>query len=287
MKFSKCAQVLTVVAFLAAVSFGQQLRGYSVGRYEGLAFNTTRNQTGKVSIEIQTIDSATGAVAARFTASEGLTGAGDLSGKIDAAGVLRLSGTVGDWKITLAAKVKADEIKANYKLTGAGAAQSGNFAIKLTDDDDVAPPDDEAMVAPPADANNQGVKPVAPPIPQTTTKPPSQTSGDTRRQNDDVEKSGYPKPDFSEMTRWYDIQAYNYDVFGKQLIFMVKATVESRPTDYKVEYLDKDGVVLFSNQFYGLWHADLLNKPEKFSVTTPGETDMAKVKIVRFVRLKQ
>ena len=284
MKLSRYTKAAALALLCAAFAFGQSsLRGYSIGRYEGQAQNATRNQTGKVVVEIQSIDAATGAVVAHFTATDGLTGSGDLTGKIDATGVLRLAGGIGDWRIALAGKVKADEIKANYKLTGAGAAQTGSFAAKLMAEDDIAPPaedEDAATTAPPAN-NNGGRTPAAPP------RMPNQTGNGVKQQDDDIEKSGYPKPDFSDMTRWYDIQAYNYDVFGKQLIFMVKATVESRPTDFKVEFLDKDGVVVYSNQFYGLWHADLLNKPEKFAVSTPGESDMAKVKIVRFVRLKQ
>lgn len=265
---------------------GQQLRGYSVGRYEGQAFNTTRNATGKIVLELKTIDTGTGAVGAHFEASEGLTGSGDISGKIDAAGVLRLSGSVGEWKITLAAKVKADEIKANYKLTGAGT-QTGNFAIKLTEDD-IAPPDDEeaAMVEPPKTNNNTRM-PVAPPMtpPRTGTQTNTQTG--IKQKDDEPEKSGYPKPDFSEMTRWYDIQAYDYDVFKNQIIFMVKAKAESRPDSFKFEYLDADGVVVLSQQFFGLWHGDLLTKPEKFAVSTPTESQMAKVKTVRVVRIVQ
>lgn len=232
---------------------------HSVGRYEGQAFNATRNAAGKIVVEIQTIDQTTGAVTAHFAASEGLTGSGDVTGKIDAAGVLRLSGSVGDWKITLAAKVKADEIKANYKLTGAGT-QTGNFAIKLTEDD-LAPPEDEdesAAVESPKTNNNTRM-PVAPP------RAGVQTNAQTgiKQQDDDPEKSGYPKPDFSDMTRWYDVQAYNYGVFKNQLIFMVKAKVESRPQDFKFDYLDADGAVVYSERFFGLWHGRFADETGK------------------------
>lgn len=274
--------ILTVLLAItcAAVGFGQNLRGYSVGRYEGSAFNQTRNATGKIMMEVKSIDAATGAVNVHFEASDGLSGSGDLTGKIDAAGVLRASGSIGVWRITLAGKVKGDEIKANYKLTGQ-SSQAGNFIIKLVDDD-IAPPDDDvAAVEPPKNDNGTVKTPVAPPRATGT------QTGTIKQQDDDIEKSGYPKPDFSEMTRWYDVQAYNYDVFSHRLIFMVKAKVESRPQDFKFEYLDADGVVVASERFFGLWHAELLTKPEKFEVGTPYESQMTKVKTVRVVRIVQ
>lgn len=292
MRFSKYIQFLAVISLCAAGAFGQSLRGYSVGRYEGQAFNTTRNATGKIVVELTSIDAASGAVIAHFTASDGLKGDGDLTGKIDAAGVLRLAGGIGDWRIALAGKVKADEIRANYKLTGA-SSQTGNFIIKLIDDESVVPPDDNdetATVAPPK-VDNAGKTPVAPPVmtvPTAVTPPRTQTTtGVVKQQDDDPEKSGYPKPDFSEMTRWYDIQAYDYDVFKSQLVLMIKAKVESRPDSFRFDYLDADGVAVYSQQFFGLWHAGLLNTPEKFSVTTPSEGQMAKVKTVRVVRIVQ
>jgi len=273
---------LLICLCAASVGFGQQLRGYAVGRYEGQALNANRNTVGKILMEVKNIDSATGAVIAHLQASEGLSGSGDLTGKIDNSGVLRLAGSIGEWKINLAGKVKADEIKANYRLTGA-TAQTGSFTVKLMEEE-IAPPEDEELNTAPND-----VKTVTHTTQTTTTKTVNQTADKTqiKAQDDDVEKSKYAKPDFSEMERWYDIQAYNYDVFNKQLIFMVKAKVESRPTDFKFEFLDADGVVVYSNQFWGLWHTDLVNKPEKFSVNTPTEIQMEKVKIVRVVRLKQ
>lgn len=275
--------VFALIFLCAASAFGQELRGYKVGRYEGEAVNA--NVKGKIEFEIKEIDAASGNANAFFKMLSPLAGEVALAGKIDATGILRLNGTTSDGKITLAGRVKDNEIKANYRMTGA-TVQNGTFTAKFMPDID--PPDTGDEIEPPAEDE----KPKTTTTTTTTTTstspsaPKNPTSSGGNSENDDEEEAKYAKPDLSEFERWFEIVNYNYDVFKNKLIITAKPKVESRPTYYTVKYLDGGNMAVYETSVY---ISSLLQVGEtsKIEIVTPGEATMEKVKNVRITRTKQ
>ncbi len=106
-------------------------KGYRVGRYEGTALNTTFNLKGKVVFEISQIEQPSGQVSAHFIASNGLTGEGWLTGRIDENGRMTLSGNILDWKMSVQARLSGDAtITATYTLQGS-PNQQGEFSVRF------------------------------------------------------------------------------------------------------------------------------------------------------------
>ncbi len=72
-------------------SVGQGYKGFRVGRYEGPVFNKTGNANGKGQFDLRSIG-GDGAVKAYLREYDGLEGEGDLTGAINAQGVMHLQG---------------------------------------------------------------------------------------------------------------------------------------------------------------------------------------------------
>jgi hypothetical protein len=117
---------------LAAVGYSQDaLHGYRAGFYQGRAFNTTANASGKVAFELFDIDQKRGRVRAYFAATDGLTGEAWLTGKITNAGELDLVGDLAGFKMEIRGRVEGNgSIKADYTLAGTNS-QRGNFEISF------------------------------------------------------------------------------------------------------------------------------------------------------------
>jgi hypothetical protein len=128
-------QVLLTSVFLcvlAVVGYSQDtLHGYRAGFYQGRAFNTTANASGKVAFELFDLDQKNGRVRAYFAATDGLTGEAWLTGKITSSGELDLSGDLAGFKMEISGSLEAKgSIKADYSLEGT-SSQRGNFEISF------------------------------------------------------------------------------------------------------------------------------------------------------------
>lgn len=128
---------------------------YKAGRYEGEALNTTYNSKGTVVFEIRSIDQA-GNVSAYFVASNGLVGEGGLTGKIDSEGILRLSGNISGWKMSVAARISNNIINANYRLSDSSSTQDGNFSVLLKSQFNNGNFGSSGTTSPPSNSNNGG-----------------------------------------------------------------------------------------------------------------------------------
>lgn len=100
-------------------------------RFEGRITNTTYNATGKAVIEIKSAD-RNGNLTAHFTASDGLSGDGDLTGRVDGSGRLRLSGPLSGWTMQIDGQLNGRTMTARYTLTG-GTPQDGNFSLSCVE----------------------------------------------------------------------------------------------------------------------------------------------------------
>lgn len=127
--------LLTFFAILFLINVNAQTNkslSYSIAKYDGGVINTTLNKTGKMMFEIKTISLA-GVVTAYFVASQGLSGDGELQGRINSNGDLILAGPVANYDMRIAAKTDGKSIWANYSLSKPGDVQHGTFDVKLKD----------------------------------------------------------------------------------------------------------------------------------------------------------
>lgn len=131
---NKFGLVAMFIFFIANAAVGQDAngyRGYTVGRYEGEASNSSANAKGKLIFEINTIGQKNGETTAHFSASGGLYGEAELTGQIDESGVLKLAGTLSSFAMSVVGHVTGNTIKADYRLTDSRSSQNGTFTATL------------------------------------------------------------------------------------------------------------------------------------------------------------
>lgn len=107
----------------------------------------------------------------------------------------------------------------------------------------------------------------------------------TRAQEDD----NYPKPDFTEFEKWYEVVKFEYNIHYGKVYLTVKAKKEShmRPHKWDLEWLDADGVRIVKYNFVGLNMAEV-GKPYRAYTLSPTEGEMDRlVKSVKLIRNKE
>jgi hypothetical protein len=96
-----------------------------LGLYQGSAYNKTANQSGKIALQIDSVDADTCQSTLKFDSSEGLNGAGALLGEVDNTGKGRYKGylylsnigynmPVGTVELNIAKK--GDHLAAQYRI---------------------------------------------------------------------------------------------------------------------------------------------------------------------------
>ncbi len=145
---------------------------------------------------------------------------------------------------------------------------------------DVAPPGGAKQANAPADK-----KPGQNKTPPKNNEQPGESKTDAGEKDAD----GYPKPDFSEMAKWFDIVKYEYKPLEGQLYVYLKMKVEEPPTEFRMEFYDKDGILVQDRsrgQFVGMpakWDAQI-GDTVKVHLRTPPERllgQVVKAKVVR------
>ena len=103
--------------------------------------------------------------------------------------------------------------------------------------------------------------------------------------------NNYPKPDFSDIEKWYEVVKYEYgDIEGgdNSLYFWLRTKSDNRPYFYAY-YYDKD--VVKSNPWATICEGNCytnitIGTVLKYHTTTPAETEMEKVVSVKMIRQK-
>ena len=100
------------------------------------------------------------------------------------------------------------------------------------------------------------------------------------------DNDSYPKPDFKEIEKWYEVVKFEYDILKTKVYLTVKPKKEeSRPTHWRLDYRDADGVSIFKQGFY-IKDDVKVGEPYRAEAFTLTETQMEKVKSVTLVREK-
>ena len=163
-------------------------------------------------------------------------------------------------------------------ITGGGGANDANLSR------DNMPPPGEAKAAV---VEDKPTKDNAKPTAKVNAKPAA------AKEVADDGKDGYPKPDFSEIEKWYEVVKSEYgDIAGgdSKLYFSLKPKNDNRPNFY-VEFYDKDGALVeFGSMSASCWTCsslDPVGRVQKYEASTPpGEERMKKVASVKILRFK-
>jgi len=140
-----------------------------------------------------------------------------------------------------------------------------------------------------------GFKPDATPVKDKPTtvanvKDNNRTNDVKEAANGNKNEKGYPKPDFSEREKWYEIVKYEYgdiEAGERELVFWYKPKVETRPDIFHAKFFDKDGVLVGDAALInGTLHLTEVGSVAKASARTPHETQMPSVVSVKIVRYK-
>ncbi len=98
--------------------------------------------------------------------------------------------------------------------------------------------------------------------------------------------NGFPKPDFSEMEKYYEIVKYEYDPIRKRLNFVAKMKKENNTAGWIINFYDADGVKVGSeNNVIPVGTDYALDQPMKFYADALfRESEMKQVKKVVITR---
>jgi hypothetical protein len=101
----------------------------------------------------------------------------------------------------------------------------------------------------------------------------------------------YPKPDFSEIEKWYEVVKYEYGDFeggDNTLYFTLKPKSDNRP-NFFVYFYDKDGAKIQGPNAALCWECssrDSIGSVQKYHALAPTETNMKSVASVKIERIK-
>lgn len=134
------------------------------------------------------------------------------------------------------------------------------------------------------------------PVQKTAPKNDSKVADNPADKNTDDKPAptGQPKPDFSEMEKWFDIVRYEYSDPAGTLTFWVKPKTDTaKSLFWGMQFLDKNGDMVTPNDDrYGFgvgWRSGSGNAGEvmKMDCYTPSESNMERVVSAKIVRIKQ
>ena len=130
------------------------------------------------------------------------------------------------------------------------------------------------------DARPPGYTPSVAPAKDKPTAAAKTGAGDNKDEN------GFPKPDFSDMEKYYEIIRYEYSPANRTFSFVAKMTKEVNPNDFEISFYDSDGANLSKGMV--VWsEGDSDRKPgdvHKFTVGMPWESVMKRVTKVVITR---
>lgn len=160
----------------------------------------------------------------------------------------------------------------------------GDWRCDITSRDDDPKPPKRGIPPPPPVADDSK--------PATSRKPDASKTEVSQKPNtskpavvQNQEDSEYPKPDTTEMEKWYDVVKYEYDIIAGRLFFVVKPKKDSRPSGWLINFYDADGVqVIGENLVVGTSIFTPVGQAEKAYAYTPSEKAMKTVKKVVITR---
>jgi hypothetical protein len=139
-------------------------------------------------------------------------------------------------------------------------------------------------------SNRNDVEPnVAPPGGSVTApenKSADKSDNRTAETKADAEEFSYPKPDFSEMQKYFEITKDNYDVTGGKLYFLAQMTKKNNAVSWNIDFYDADGLKVIDTNGVTVASGDHseVGDRAKYFFYLPAESTMKRVKKVVITR---
>jgi hypothetical protein len=131
------------------------------------------------------------------------------------------------------------------------------------------------------------------PTADNPTKNTAQKTETKQTVTDGKDENGFPKPDFSAMEKWFEIVRYEYPAPPERnmtIFIKPKVDIEKRMINFKMEFLDKDGLVVGTDAAWICCSTQLgsteTGKVTKVTVQAPSEREMEKVVSATVIRIK-
>ncbi len=100
----------------------------------------------------------------------------------------------------------------------------------------------------------------------------------------DRDENGFPKPDFSEMEKYFEIVRTDYDFSLGRFNFLVKATKKTNIFEWYMTFYDADGIKVMDRSLNGSMGVPEIGEPTKIYGYTPSETEMKQVTKIAITR---
>ncbi|HRH43559.1 MAG TPA: hypothetical protein PKY82_18160 [Pyrinomonadaceae bacterium] len=110
-----------------------------------------------------------------------------------------------------------------------------------------------------------------------TTKNGNQTTDKPVANQADRDENGFPKPDFSEMEKYFEIVRTDYDFSLGRFNMLVKATKKTNVFEWYMTFYDADGIKVMDRSFNASMGSPELGEPTKIYGYTPTEKEMKQV----------
>jgi len=103
---------------------------------------------------------------------------------------------------------------------------------------------------------------------------------DAAQRNED----GFPKPDFSELEKYFEIVKYEYNPVDGRVTFVVKAKKQTNIFRWNLVAYDADGVKISETSFNGNVVTPEIGEPTRLYSFAPNEREIKRVSRIAFVR---
>ena len=136
---------------------------------------------------------------------------------------------------------------------------------------------DTIKVFPPGSAKVNNTPAEDKPTMPTGTKNGNQTTEKPADNQSVRDENGFPKPDFSEMEKYFEIVRTDYDFTLGRFNFLVKATKKTNIFEWFMTFYDADGIKVIDRSLNGSMGSPELGAPTKIYGYTPTEKEMKQV----------
>ena len=114
-------------------------------------------------------------------------------------------------------------------------------------------------------------------IPTKDKPPTTKNDNQTTDKTADTDENGFPKPDFSEMEKYFEIVRTDYDFSLGRFNMLVKMTKKTNVLEWYMTFYDADGIKVMDRSFNANIGSPPLGEPTKIYGYTPTEKEMKQV----------
>ncbi len=115
-------------------------------------------------------------------------------------------------------------------------------------------------------------------------KPDVKTADETTANQAERDENGFPKPDFSEMEKYFEIVRTDYDFSLGRFNMLVKMTKNTNVLEWYMTFYDADGVKVMDRSFNANIGSPPLGEPTRIYGYTPTEREMKQVTKITITR---